>query len=140
LNTEKTRKKLVKTIAKLNGKTPKPPACPLRALDDRVIIQPDEANNMSKGGILLPDEVLSKEKPQKGTVVAVGPGKKATCDPPEDPMLWPVGGDARWFYIPTAVKVGDRVVFNRYAGVVVPGYDQFLMMREDDVLAVIEGE
>ncbi len=120
-------------------------ASTLRPLDDRVIVKPDEALDMTPGGILLPDSSTS-EKPQVGSVIAVGPGKKAVASMEGfaqlDPLLMPQGKsefrDPRLIRVPMDVKVGDRVVFNRYAGCVVPGFKEFIMMREDDVLAVVE--
>jgi chaperonin GroES len=93
----------------------------VRPLSDRVLIEQSDANKVTKGGIVLPDN--AKEKPQKGEVIAVGNGKKndeGKCSPLD-------------------VKVGDSILFGKYAGteVKVEG-DEFLMMREDDVLAVIE--
>ena len=70
----------------------------LKPLGDRVIIEQSEADDMSKGGIVLPDN--AKEKPTKGTVLAVGPGKTT-----DDGKL-----------IEPAVKVGDKVLYERYAG------------------------
>ena len=87
----------------------------IRPLADRVIIEPSAAEEKTAGGIIIPD--TAKEKPQKGTVVAVGPGKK------DDP---------------TTLKVGDTVLYGKYSGteVSISGKD-LLIMREADVLAVI---
>jgi chaperonin GroES len=92
----------------------------LKPLADRVIIKPSEAEEKSKGGIILPD--IAKEKPIEGTVVAVGPGKTA-----ED-------GKA----VKPEVKVGDKVLYGKYSGteVTVDG-EEYLIMRESDIFAVI---
>ena len=87
----------------------------LKPLADRVIVKPAEALEVSKGGIILPD--TAKEKPQKGTVVAVGPGKK------DEPMT---------------VNIGDSVLYGKYAGteITIDGAN-YLIMRESDIVAVI---
>ncbi|HET6913055.1 MAG TPA: co-chaperone GroES [Rhodanobacteraceae bacterium] len=94
----------------------------LRPLHDRVIIKRLEAETKSAGGIVIPD--TATEKPIKGEVVAVGTGKIQ-----ED-------GNVR----PMAVKAGDKVLFGKYSGteVKVDG-DELLVMREEDLMAVIEG-
>lgn len=87
----------------------------IRPLADRVLIEPAPAEEKTAGGIFIPD--TAKEKPQKGTVVAVGPGKKDE---------------------PTTVKNGDVVLYGKYSGteIQVEGKD-YLMMRESDILAII---
>ncbi len=93
----------------------------LRPLNDRVIIKRVEEEAMSAGGIVLPDS--AKEKPSRGEVVAAGTG--AVNDK----------GDVR----PMAVKVGDKVLFGKYAGTEVEvNGDELLVMREDDIIAVVE--
>jgi len=84
-------------------------------LGDRVIIEPSPAEEKTAGGIIIPD--TAKEKPQRGTVVAVGPGKKDE---------------------PTTVKEGQTVLYGKYAGteISVEGKD-YLIMRETDIYAVI---
>lgn len=93
----------------------------LRPLQDRIIVKRMEEEQKTAGGLFIPE--TAKEKPQRGEIVAVGNGKKK-----ED------GG-----IVPLDVKVGDKVLFGKYAGteVKVDGED-YLMMREDDILAVIE--
>ena len=93
----------------------------LDPLDDRIIIKRLEAEEKTAGGIVLPD--AAKEKPQKGEVVAVGPGK-----------LLDSGERAK-----PEVKPGDRILFGKYTGteVKVEG-EELLIMRESDVLAVVE--
>lgn len=94
----------------------------LRPLQDRIIVERIEEETKTAGGIIIPDTV-SKEKPQEGKVIAVGKGKVT-----EDGKLLPVD-----------VKVDDRVLFGKYAGsdVKVDG-KEYLIMREDDILGVIE--
>lgn len=93
----------------------------IRPLHDRVVIQRLEEERTSPGGIVIPDTVA--EKPMKGKVVAVGHGKALD------------NGERR----PVEVKPGDQVLFGKYAGteVKIDGED-YLVMREDDVMAVFE--
>jgi chaperonin GroES len=94
----------------------------IRPLHDRVIVKRIEEEKKSAGGIVIPD--TAAEKPEQGEIVAVGKGKK----------------DDNGKLIPIDVKVGDRVLFGKYSGqtVKVKG-DELLVMREEDVLGVIEG-
>jgi chaperonin GroES len=87
----------------------------VKPLADRVLVEPAAAEQKTAGGIIIPD--TAKEKPQKGTVVAVGTGKK------DEPLT---------------VKVGDQVLYGKYSGteISVEGKD-YLIMRESDILAVI---
>lgn len=91
----------------------------LRPLHDRVIVKRLEEEKKSAGGIIIPDNAA--EKPVKGEILAVGPGKKDEAGKP----------------IPLDLKVGDTVLFGKYSGseVKVDGED-LLVMREDDVIAV----
>lgn len=93
----------------------------LRPLQDRIIVKRLEEENMTAGGLYIPD--TAKEKPQKGEIVAVGKGKVT-----EDGKVLPVD-----------LKVGDQVLFGKYAGteIKIDGVD-YLIMREDDILGVIE--
>ncbi|MEI7704344.1 MAG: co-chaperone GroES [Anaeromyxobacteraceae bacterium] len=93
----------------------------IRPLQDRVIVKRVEEEEKTKGGIIIPDS--AKEKPAEGKVIAVGKGKIG-----EDGKLQPLD-----------VKVGDRILFSKYAGteVKVDG-EENLIMREDDILGVIE--
>ncbi len=93
----------------------------LKPLHDRVLVERLEEETTTKGGIIIPD--TAKEKPQKGKVVAVGGGKKAS-----DGSL-----------IAMTVKEGDIVLFGKYSGteVKMDGRD-YLIMREDDILGVVE--
>ena len=93
----------------------------VKPLGDRVLVQPIEEQEMKKGGIIIPD--TAKEKPQEGKVVALGTGKRD-----EDGKL-----------IPFTVKKGDRVLISKYGGteIKIDGKD-YLIMREEDILGVIE--
>ena len=93
----------------------------IRPLQDRIIVKRIEEEEKSKGGIIIPD--TAKEKPQEGKVVAVGKGN--------------VNDDGK--FTPLDVKVNDRVLFGKYSGseINIDG-DEHLIMREDDVLGVIE--
>ncbi|HEV3165480.1 MAG TPA: co-chaperone GroES [Isosphaeraceae bacterium] len=95
----------------------------IQPLGDRVVVEREEALGKTAGGIVLPD--TAKDKPQRGKVVAVGDGR-VTKD-----------GKRR----PLQVKVGDQVLFTSYAGeeFKLNGDEKVLLMREDDILAVIEG-
>ncbi len=96
-------------------------AIKIKPLSDRVLIQPLEDKEVSKSGIIIPD--TAKEKPQEGEIVAVGPGK--TTD------------DGKT--IPLTVKVGDTVIYGKYAGTEIKyeGED-YLLVREDDIQGIIE--
>ncbi|TXF88127.1 co-chaperone GroES [Neolewinella aurantiaca] len=87
----------------------------MKPTSDRVVIKSAPAEEKTSGGIIIPD--TAKEKPQRGEVIAVGPGKK------DNPMT---------------VSVGDTVLYGKYAGqeVTIDGKD-YLIMREDDILVVI---
>ena len=92
----------------------------LRPLQDRILVQRVEEETTTKGGIIIPD--TAKEKPAEGKVVAVGNGK--------------LGDDGK--RIALEIKAGDRILFGKYAGteVKIEG-DEYLIMREDDVLGII---
>jgi chaperonin GroES len=87
----------------------------IKPLADRVVVQPSAAEEKTAGGIIIPD--TAKEKPQRGKVVAVGPGKK------DEPL---------------SVKEGDAVLYGKYAGteINIEGED-YLILRESDILAII---
>ena len=93
----------------------------IRPLDDRVVIEPMEAEEKTQGGIVLPD--TAKEKPMKGKVIAVGEGKMLESGKRAELL----------------VKKGDKVLYGKYAGteVTVDG-KEYLVMRESDILAKIE--
>ena len=94
----------------------------IRPLQDRVIVKRIAEEEKTKGGIIIPD--TAKEKPQEGKVVAVGKGK--------------VNDDGK--VIPLDVKVGDKILFGKYSGseIKLDG-EEHLIMREDDILGVLEG-
>ena len=92
-----------------------------KPLNDHVLIKPLNDNEVSKAGIILPDTV-DKEKPEKGEVVATGPGK-----------LLENGQRA-----PMSVKVGDKVIFKKYSPDELPGDEDLMVIKEEDILAVIE--
>ncbi|MGQ9864137.1 MAG: co-chaperone GroES [Bacteroidia bacterium] len=87
----------------------------IKPLADRVVVEPLPAEEKTVGGIIIPD--TAKEKPQKGTVVAVGPGKKDE---------------------PVTVQVGQKVLYSKYAGteITVDG-KEYLIMRESDIYAIL---
>ena len=93
----------------------------LKPLQDRILVQRVEEKATTKGGIIIPD--TAKEKPAEGKIIAVGAGK--------------VGEDGK--RIALDVKKGDRVLFSKYAGteVQIEG-DEYLIMREDDILGIVE--
>ncbi|MCM8785230.1 MAG: co-chaperone GroES [Candidatus Omnitrophica bacterium] len=93
----------------------------IRPLGDRVVIEPLEAEEKTKGGIILPD--TAKEKPQEGKVVAVGKGKT----------------NEKGELIPLEVKVGDKVLYGKYSGTeVTVDEKQYIILREEDILAIVE--
>lgn len=93
----------------------------LQPLGDRVVVEREESEARTAGGIVLPDS--AKDKPSRGTIISVGDGK-----------LLKDGSRAKM-----QVKVGDRVLFSSYAPEAVQlGEDELLLMREEDILAVIE--
>jgi len=93
----------------------------LKPLQDRILVKRVEEEAKTKGGIIIPD--TAKEKPAEGKVVSVGSGKLAD--------------DGK--RIPLEIKAGDRILFGKYSGteVKIEG-EEYLIMREDDVLAIIE--
>jgi chaperonin GroES len=95
----------------------------IRPLQDRVIVKRLEEEEKTKGGIIIPDS--AKEKPQEGKVIAVGKGK--------------VTDEGK--IIPLDVKAGDRILFGKYSGteVKIDG-EEHLIMREEDILGIIEGK
>ena len=90
----------------------------IEPLGDRVVVKPTPREEVSKGGVILPDTV--KEKPQEGEIIAVGPGRLS-----EDGKR-----------IAMEVKQGDKVIYARYAGVELKlGDEELIIMRESDILA-----
>ncbi|SPD72720.1 chaperone Hsp10, affects cell division [uncultured Desulfobacterium sp.] len=93
----------------------------IKPLHDRVIVKRIEEEEMTKGGIIIPDS--AKEKPAEGKIIAVGDGKVL-----EDGSRQPL-----------EVKEGDRVLFGKYAGTEVKiNGEEHLIMREDDIIAIVE--
>jgi chaperonin GroES len=94
----------------------------LKPLDDRIVVKANEAEERTASGLVIPD--TAKEKPQQGTVLAVGPGRRA---------------DSTGELIPLDVKVGDTVVYSKYGGteITVAGED-LLILSSRDVLAIVE--
>ena len=93
----------------------------IRPLHDRILVKRLEEQEVKKGGIIIPD--TAKEKPQEGKAIAVGNGK--------------VGDDGK--RIPLDVKAGDRILFGKYSGSEVKVEDEeYLILREEDVLGIIE--
>ena len=93
----------------------------IRPLHDRIVVKREEEREVKKGGIIIPD--TAKEKPQEGKVIAVGIGR--------------VNEDGK--KIPLDVKAGDKILFGKYSGSEVKLDDEeYLIMKEDDVLAIID--
>jgi len=87
----------------------------IKPLSDRVVVEPAPAEEKTAGGIIIPD--TAKEKPQKGKVVAVGPGKK------DEPLT---------------VKLGDLILYGKYGGTdITIGDKDYLIMRESDIYAIV---
>ena len=94
----------------------------IKPLEDRVVVRPLEAEQVTASGLIIPD--TAKEKPQEGEVVAVGEGRF----------------DDKGARIPMDVKVGDKVVFSKYGGTELTyGSEEYLVLSQRDVLAIIEG-
>jgi chaperonin GroES len=92
----------------------------IKPLEDRIVVQANEAETTTASGIVIPD--TAKEKPQEGTVIAVGPGRF------EDGQR-----------VPLDVKAGDVVIYSKYGGTEVKyGADEYLVLSARDVLAIIE--
>jgi len=87
----------------------------MKPINDRVVVQPAAAEEKTKGGIIIPD--TAKEKPQRGKVIAVGPGKDGNA---------------------MTVKKGDKVLYGKYSGQEL-SYEgkEYLIMREDDILVIL---
>jgi len=92
----------------------------IKPLADRVLVKRIEEEQQTKGGIIVPD--TAKEKPQQGRVIEVGPGRMTE--------------DGR--RVKMEVKKGDKVLFGKYAGTeITVGDEEYLILREDDILAII---
>ena len=93
----------------------------LKPLEDRIVVRPNEAEETTVSGIVIPD--TAKEKPQEGTVIAVGPGRV----------------DDNGNRVPLDVNVGDVVIYSKYGGTEVRyGGEDFLVLSARDLLAVVE--
>jgi len=100
----------------MSKKSPK-----IRPLGDRLVVEPQELDTKTAGGILIPD-TADKDKPMQGTVLAIGQGRYV-----DGKMM------------PLQVKVGDTVLFGKYAGTNIKFTDkEYLVMREEDVMGVVE--
>ena len=94
----------------------------LKPLDDRIVVKPNEAETQTASGLVIPD--TAKEKPQQGTVLAVGPGKRS---------------DSTGEIIPVGIEVGQTVLYSKYGGteIAVDG-DDVLVLNARDILAIVE--
>ena len=103
--------------------TRKKPVLSLQPMLDRIIIEREEGDEFTPGGLALPDSVRERERPSRGTVLAVGPGKRN-----------PAGGHDK-----PAVEVGDVVYFAKYAGDEITQDEvKYTIIREEDVMAILE--
>ena len=94
-----------------------------RPLHDRVVVRRIEAEEKTKGGIIIPD--TAKEKPQEGEVIAVGPG----------------GRDESGKLTPIDLKIGDRILFGKWSGTEIKlDGEELLIMKESDVMGVVQGQ
>ncbi|MCA0376094.1 MAG: co-chaperone GroES [Gemmatimonadetes bacterium] len=93
-------------------------AAKVAPLADRVAVKPVEEAEQMRGGLYIPD--TAKEKPSKGTVIAVGPGRYE-----------------RGERVPMEVKVGDTVLYSKYAGTEIPGGEGLLILRESEIAAIL---
>ncbi len=92
-----------------------------RPTEDRILVAPKEADERTKGGIILPD--AAREKPQRGTVIAVGPGKMLDSGKRGE----------------LSVRVGDEVFYGKYSGTEIDfGTEKYVVVRENDILAVVD--
>lgn len=92
----------------------------IRPIGDRLVVEPKETESKTAGGIVIPD-TADKDKPMQGTVIAIGDGK------------WHEGTKH-----PLQVKVGDKVLFGKYSGTAIKLDKDYLVMREEDVMGVLE--
>jgi len=94
----------------------------LKPLDDRIVVKPNEAETETASGLVIPD--TAKEKPQQGTVIAVGPGKRS---------------EQTGEIIPLGIEVGETVLYSKYGGTeVAANGDDVLVLNARDVLAIVE--
>lgn len=100
----------------MNKKSPK-----IRPLGDRVVVEPQESETKTEGGILIP-ETAGQEKPSEGTIVALSKGRYV---------------DGKM--VPLPLEIGEKVLFNKYSGTNIKlGGKEYLVMREEDIMGVIE--
>jgi chaperonin GroES len=100
------------------------PTMNLKPLDDRIVVRPNEAEQTTVSGLVIPD--TAKEKPQQGEVLAAGPGRRS---------------EQTGEVIPLDVKVGDTVVYSKYGGTeITVGGEDVLILSSRDVLAVVTGK
>jgi len=92
----------------------------IKPLQDKVLVRRKEAVQKTSGGIIIPD--TSKEKPSMGTVVSVGPGAR----------------NDKGELVPMSVKEGDEVLFSKWGGTEVPGDESLVIIKESDILGVVE--
>ena len=93
----------------------------LQPLEDRIVVRPSDSESTTASGLVIPD--TAKEKPQQGDVLAVGPGRRS---------------EQTGELVPMDVAEGDTVVYSKYGGTEIKfDGDDFLLMREDDVLAIV---
>lgn len=93
----------------------------IKPLQDKVLIKREEPIQKTAGGIIIPD--TSKEKPSRGVVVSVGPGSR----------------NEKGDIIPMSLKEGDKVLFTKWGGTEIPNSEDLVILKESDVLGVIEG-
>ncbi len=94
----------------------------LKPLEDRIVVRPNEAETQTASGLVIPD--TAKEKPQQGTVLAVGPGKRS---------------DSSGELIPVGIEEGQTVLYSKYGGTeVTVGGEDVLVLNARDVLAIVE--
>jgi len=92
----------------------------LKPLADRIIVKPTSAEEMTKGGIVLPD--TAKTRPQEGEVIAVGPGQTTE----------------KGIQVPVDVQVGDKVIYSKYGGIQIKiTGEEYVILRQDDILAIV---
>lgn len=94
----------------------------LKPLDDRIVVKPNEAETQTASGLVIPD--TAKEKPQQGTVLAVGPGKRS---------------EQSGEIIPLGIEVGETVLYSKYGGTeITANGDDVLVLNARDILAIVE--
>ena len=92
----------------------------LKPLADRIVVNATSAEEMTKGGIVLPD--TAQTRPQEGEVIAVGPGKTTETG----------------VQVPVEISIGDKVIYSKYGGTEIKiGSDEYVILRQDDILAIV---